>query len=454
MRPVKLQALASEMGGRVTRGDVSVSGVVLDSRRVRPGDLFVALPGHHADGHDFLEAAAAAGASAALVTRFTEVDLPQWCVSDPRRVLVELACQVRSMTHAAVVGVTGSNGKTTVKEMLAGILAHRGACQATVGNLNNELGVPLTLCSLAPEDRFAVVEMGCGRPGDINLLSSWARPVIGLVTNVGPAHLGEFGSLEAIARCKGELFAALPADGWAVINADDPFADTWEQQAAHCHILRFSLTGQSADITGTVRAPGVLAIELPDMASLEVHVPLPGRHNLANALAAAAAAYAAGATPDAIVAGLEGLTPTAGRLHTRAGRAGSVLIDDSYNANPASLRAALETAAAESGPLWLVLGDMGELGEAAPDYHAEAGALARDLGVARLYATGALSALAAEAFGEGGQTFASRTELIEAIRPDLTAGLRVLIKGSRSAQMDEVVQGLAADPERGGAPCY
>lgn len=453
MRAVKLQTLASQIGGRTHSGETVVTGVALDSRRVQPGDLFVALPGARTDGHEFLNAAAEAGASAALVSHLSEAPIAQWVVDDVRRTLVELACQVRGDSRASVIGVTGSNGKTTVKEMLAGILSRVGACRATRGNLNNELGVPLTLCSLSPDDRFAVVEMGCGRPGDITLLASWARPAIGVVTNVGPAHLGGFGSLEAIARCKGELFRALPADGWAVINADDPFANIWEQQAAHCHILRFSLAGQPAELTGTLSSDGELDIELPSGVSIRARLPLPGQHNQINAVAAAAAAYAAGASPDAIRAGLEAVTPTAGRLQHRPGRNGSVILDDSYNANPASLRVALQTAAAEPGALWLALGDMAELGDAAADYHAEAGVLARELGVERLYAVGDLSAHAARAFGEHGYTFRSRSDLVEALRPGLAEGLRVLVKGSRSAGMEVVVQALVDETGREGVSC-
>ena len=455
MRAALMQDLAREMGGECRGEAVAITGAAIDSRQLQPGDLFVALPGSRVDGHDYVAAAAEAGAVAAMVTRFVDAPIPQWRVGDPRRALIELACRARAESGAVVVGVTGSNGKTTVKEMLASILRRVGPTRATAGNLNNELGVPLTLCRLAPEDRFAVVEMGCGRPGDITLLASWARPAVGLVNNVGPAHLGGFGSLEAIARCKGELFAALPDDGHAVINADDAFAQTWEQQAAHCHILRFSLAERPAEVSGMRDAAGRLVIELPDQAPITVDLPLPGRHNRANALAAAAAAHAAGANAQAIGDGLEQVQPVPGRLVRRPGRAGSVIIDDSYNANPASLAAALQAAGEEADRLWLVLGDMAELGPEAAAYHAEAGRLARDCGVERVYGLGPLSAEAVAAFGPaaGARAFSDRTALRDALRAELAPGVQVLVKGSRAAGMEQVVAGLLADSSVEGSAC-
>lgn len=443
MRAVRLKALATELGGRCHGDDAVVSGVAIDSRRVSPGDLFVALPGARVDGHAYVAAAIDNGAAAAMVTEWVDSNLPQWRVDDAQRWLIELACWARAQINAPVIGVTGSNGKTTVKEMLNRILATLGPTQATRGNLNNELGVPVTLCQLSPDDRFAVIEMGCGQPGDIKLLSSWARPHIGVVNNAAAAHLAGFGSVEAIARCKGELFEALPTAGYAVINADDPHAGLWEEQAAHCHIVRFSLAGQSAEVNANLVDEGRLALTFPNF-SVTVEQPLPGRHNAYNALAAATAAWAAGADAHAIASGLAAMQPVAGRLHALAGPAGSQIIDDSYNANPASLRAALETHTPTRTPMWLVLGDMAELGEAAVAAHVEAGELARSLGVARVYALGELSAHAANAFGREGRVFADHQALVEQLREDLQPDVRVLVKGSRSAHMDKVVAALAA----------
>lgn len=455
MRWVSIQSLARELGGECRQGEARVCSATLDSRQVGDGDLFIALSGESTDGHQYIDAAARAGASAAMVSHFVDSSLPQWRVTDPRRSLVELACRARAESRATVAGVTGSNGKTTVKEMLASILAGLGPTRATAGNQNNELGVPLTLCALDPEDRHAVVEMGCGRPGDIELLASWARPSVGVINNVGPAHLGGFGSLEAIARCKGELLAALPANGQAIINADDVFAHIWEQQAAHCHIVRFSLADAPAEVSGRPGPDGDLEIRLPDTAPFRVQVPLPGSHNQANAMAAAAAAHAMGAGTDAIRSGLEAITPVAGRMVTRAGINDATVIDDSYNANPASLAAAMRTLADGSAPLWVVLGDMAELGPRTEAYHADAGRIARQLGIARLYGLGAHSKRAVESFGGPieGRAFDSRADLVRALQADLEPGVRVLVKGSRSARMDSVVDELVVGSGEEGPSC-
>ncbi|MDR9432329.1 MAG: UDP-N-acetylmuramoyl-tripeptide--D-alanyl-D-alanine ligase [Spiribacter sp.] len=452
MRAVRLRVLATELGGRCRGDDIEITGAAIDSRRIQPGDLFIALPGEHADGHAFVEAAIEAGASAAMVRDFIAADVPQWRVDDPYRGLIELACWARASINARVIGVTGSNGKTTVKEMLARILNEQGATQATLGNLNNELGVPLTLCQLCPSSRYAVIEMGCGRTGDIALLASWARPDIGLVNNVSAAHLAGFGSVEAIAHCKGELFTALSADGYAVVNADDPYAALWEEQAAHCRIVRFSLRGEAAEVSGQVLEDGRLRVSFP-AEEITLSVPLAGRHNHYNALAAATTAWVAGASTTAIQAGLAQVEPVAGRLQTLQGPVGSQLINDSYNANPASLRAALETATTDDARVWLVLGDMAELGEDAGAFHFEAGLFARSLGVERLYTLGPLSAQAATAFGKNSYNAKDHAALIAQLHSDLRSDVRVLIKGSRAARMDQVVAALSEPTGKEGAAC-
>ena len=455
MDAVALQSLAAELGGRCMGSRVMVTGVAIDTRRLVKGDLFIALPGSQADGHDFISAAATAGAAAVMVSRGVETDLPQWVVEDTRRSLIELACWIRSQSQALTVGITGSNGKTTVKEMVSAILQEVGPTHASQGNFNNELGVPLTLCGLKAEHQYAVVEMGCARPGDIGLLASWVRPRVGLVNNVGPAHLAGFGSVSAIAAGKGELFEALPAEGCAVINADDPFASFWEQQAAHCHILRFSLEGLPADVVGSIGENNQLNIQFPEHSKpFAVRVPLPGRHNQLNALAAASVAAAMDIPVDAIVRGLEKVAAVAGRLITTAGMAGSELIDDTYNANPASLTAAMQTVTAQyDGSIWLVLGDMAELGPEAEALHAAAGREARALGFQRLYALGPLSAHAAEAFGTNAACFDNHDALIRALADALQKGVRVLVKGSRSAQMERVVTALSDSANAGGQLC-
>lgn len=453
MEPVRLRTLASALGGETRGADATVTGAVIDSRRAGAGDLFIALPGSRHDGHEFVAAARDSGAAAALVTRFVDDPLPQWCVDDARRTLAELGCRARAESPALRIGVTGSNGKTTVKGMLASILGRAGPTLATEGNLNNELGVPLTLCRLDRSHRFAVLELGCSRPGDIRLLASWSRPDIGLVNNAAPAHLEGFGSVAAVAGTKGELFEALPADGWALINADDPHAGLWQRQAAHCRMLRFGLGNPEADVSGEATAEGQLRLSLPDGEVRVVRLALPGRHNRANAVAAAAAAWAAGVGAAEIAAGLETVRPVPGRLAPRAGLHGSEILDDSYNANPASLAAAIETAVADGREVWLALGDMGELGAEAEALHAEAGRLARRQGVRRLDACGELAARAALAFGEGGHAHPDQATLIDALAGALHPGVRLLVKGSRSAAMERVADALAHDRGREGPAC-
>ncbi len=452
MRETRLRSLITELGGELRGEDVRITGLAIDGRCVGPGELFIALPGERVDGHAFVAQAAEAGAAAALVSRCVDHPLPQWRVDDPRRLMIELACRCRSQSPARVIGVTGSNGKTTVKEMLAAIMGRVGRTLATEGNRNNELGVPLTLSRLDPAHRYAVIEMGCGHPGDIGLLASWARPVVGLVNNAGPAHLSGFGSVEAVARCKGELFEALPEAGTAVINVDDPHAARWEQQAAHCHVLRFGLESAKADIHGRPLGDGGLQIALPDQ-TIELQLPLPGRHNLANAVAAAASAHAAGADPEAIATGLAAVKPVAGRLQRRPGRSGSTLLDDSYNANPASLTAALSVLIAMPGAAWVVLGDMAELGDEAAAMHRDAGEQARRMGVERLFCVGPYAAASAEAFGAGAEHFAEVDSLIAAVQGQLERGVNLLIKGSRAAGMDRVAAALAAGEARRDATC-
>jgi len=452
MDAVSLRTLASELGGELHGADAPVSGAAIDSRRLRPGDLFVALPGARHDGHAFVAAAREAGAAAAMVNRVVADPLPQWRVDSCPQTLAELGCRARGASPALRIGVTGSNGKTTVKAMLAAILGGCGETLATEGNLNNELGVPLTLCRLGSQHRYAVLELGCSRPGDIRLLASWSRPQVGLVNNAAPAHLEGFGSVEAVARTKGELFEALPAEGWAVINADDTHAPLWEQQAAHCRVLRFGLANPAADIRGEALADGRLHIALPD-GGVVVRLALRGRHNQANAVAAAATAYAAGAPASALGPGLESVAPVPGRLAARAGLRGCEVLDDSYNANPASLEAALAAAGGDELELWLALGDMGELGEAAEALHAEAGRCARRHGVRRLYACGPLATLAAEAFGEGGRAYLDHGSLIAELRAALRPGVRLLVKGSRAAAMERVADALAHDRGGEGPAC-
>ncbi len=438
---MRLAEAADAIGARHEGADVPLQGVCTDTRRLRPGQLFVALQGPNFDGHDFVPAALEAGAAACLVSR--PLASPGIVVEDTRRALGELARAWRRRFALPVVAVTGSNGKTTVKEMLAAILASQGETLATRGNLNNDIGVPLTLFELDAGHRAAVIEMGANHPGEIAWLVSLARPEVALVTNAGPAHLEGFGSIEGVARAKGEIFAGLPEHGTAVINADDDYAPLWRELAGARRILTFGLRNK-ADVSAewqATRRGSRLRVRTP-AGDFETELPLPGEHNVMNALAATAAALAAGVAPPAIGAALATVRGAPGRLQIKAGPAGSTLLDDTYNANPASLAAALRVLRGFPGRHLLALGDMGELGPEAEALHAAAGRLAREAGVACLVAVGPMAAAAAGAFGSGARICASREEAVAVLREMLQREDVLLVKGSRASRMDEVVAAL------------
>lgn len=441
--------LVEVLGARLLGDDGVFHGVCTDSRHLRAGELFVALAGPRFNGHDHVHAAAARGAVAAMVSHVVKTELPQLVVGDTRLALGDLASHWRGRFAIPLIAVTGSNGKTTVKEMLAAILGRHAPVLATEGNLNNEIGVPLTLLRLDHEHGAAVVEEGASRPGDIAYLTRISQPTVAVVTNAAGAHLAGFGSLEGVARSKGEIFTGLPADGIAVINADDAFAELWRDLAGTRRTLTFALEAE-ADVRGDWQSGQALSVRTP-AGELQLSLPLPGRHNAMNALAATAAALAAGIALADIAAGLATLQPVPGRLSPRRGPGGSSLLDDTYNANPASLAAALAVLTAEPGEHWLALGDMAELGDDAAGQHAVAGRLAADAGVSRLYAVGELSRHAVEAFGDRAGVlalhFASRDDLIERLQEDLRSSVTLLVKGSRAARMDEVVTVLAGEAD-------
>ncbi|NND45637.1 MAG: UDP-N-acetylmuramoyl-tripeptide--D-alanyl-D-alanine ligase [Xanthomonadales bacterium] len=414
-------------------------GVTIDSRAVQPGQLFAALPGARADGHDFVNAAAHSGAAAALVSRAVEHDIPQLLVEDVQIALGVLARHWRAQCGVHTVAITGSNGKTTTKEMVANILAGTGKTLATQGNLNNELGVPLTLFGLAPEHRFAVLEMGAARAGDIHYLAGIASPDVGLVTNVGPAHLQGFGSEEGVARAKGEIYQGLGKNGTAVINADEPWHPLWRDMADAGTVLTFGRgTDNDVSLTGTDARP---LVRTPD-GEFPLQLSLPGAHNVQNALAATAVAIACGCPVEQVRRGLEATCPVPGRLNMVHSEHGWIVIDDTYNANPASLYAALQVLARQQGERWLVLGDMKELGRDSRKLHAEMGEAARALGVSRLFAIGDASHATVDAFGTGGRHFADLPALIEQLRSELQPGIACLVKGSRSMGMERVVAAI------------
>jgi len=432
--------------------DAVFTGVSTDTRALAKGDLFVALTGPHFDGHHFLSEAIAAGAAGALLGRTLDTPLPYVQVADTRRALGRFAAYWRRQFRIPVVGVTGSNGKTTVKEMIAAILARTGPGCVTRGNLNNDIGVPLTLLRLRASDKYAVIEMGMNHRGEIEYLTGLARPTVAVITNAAEAHLAGLGSVADVARAKGEIFSGLAADGTAVINADDAFCALWRELAASRRIVTFGLE-QPADIRADYRPAGpgcALHLQTPHGA-IDAQLPLLGRHNVLNALAATGAALAAGAAPADVPDGLARLRPVSGRLEVKPGVSGARVIDDTYNANPASVAAALEVLREFPGERTLVLGDMGELGPGAADSHRRVGELARRLGVQRLFALGPLTRHAVEAFGKHALHFDSPEELADALLDCLHGEMTVLVKGSRLMRMERVVAAIVrGTPAPGG----
>lgn len=442
-----LSEIRSLLGAELRHGDARFERVVIDSRAVQAGDLFVALRGETHDGHAFVAQARAAGAVGAVVSDWVDVELPQLQVADTLAALQKMGAAARAQFRQPVVAVTGSNGKTTTKQMLAAVFAVRGPVLATQGNLNNHIGVPLTLLRLRDQHRTAVIEMGANHPGEIALLTSLARPDVGVVTQAGDAHLEGFGSREGVARAKGELFAGIDG-GVAAINADDAYAPLWRQLAARASILSFGLRAQAdvraeqLELEPLEDAVGSRFVLRTPTGSASVHLPMPGRHNVMNALAAAACGIALGLDADVIAAGLARVEGAKGRLSWLRTPEGARVLDDSYNANPTSLRAAMELLAALPGRRWLVLGGMAELGPDAPRLHREAGTLAKSLGIDRLCTLGALAAEAAQGFGAGAEVFADAQALSAVLRTSLGEDTVILVKGSRSARMERVVAAL------------
>ena len=468
-----LQELATAVDGSLgaiapgTDAAAMVHGVSTDSRAITPGQLFVALEGERFDGHDFLAQVASLGAGAALVRAGREAPdlaIPQVSCADTRLALGRLAAHWRRRFSIPVFAVTGSNGKTTTKEMLTAILVADGGSErvlATRGNLNNDIGLPLTLLGLGADHRYAVVEMGMNHPGEIAYLTGIAAPTVALVTNAQRAHLEGLGSLEGVAREKGSIYGGLPPDGVAVINADDSHARLWWDLNPGRRIMDFSLGGQAL-VRGRAHVHGLeTRLDLITPAGeAQVVLAVPGLHNARNALAAAAAALAADLPLAAVVAGLNGFTGVKGRLQQKTGPRGSVILDDTYNANPDSVRAGIDVLAATVGKKVLVLGDMGEIGVQSGQYHDEIGGYAKSMGVDRLFCLGEASRLAARNFGPGGDQFASRAALEKALLPELGPDVTVLVKGSRFMRMEQVVESLVAQAvplaeqaeDKGGQP--
>ncbi|MFN7087664.1 MAG: UDP-N-acetylmuramoyl-tripeptide--D-alanyl-D-alanine ligase, partial [Burkholderiales bacterium] len=441
---LKLSAVAAMLGVPFAGRDAPVLRVSTDSRNILPGDLFIALRGEKFDGGAYAEDALRQGAAGAVLDRAQAPGVTQAIrVDDTRLALGRLAAAWRARFDLPVVGLTGSNGKTTVKEMLAAILCVEtgdpAAVLATEGNLNNDVGVPQMLLRLRPQHRFAVFEMGMNHAGEIDYLTRLARPDVALVNNALTAHIGNLGSVEAIARAKGEIFNGLSDAGIAVINADDPHAPLWRKANAHRVVVDF---GQHADarVRGEIETQTFgsrLVIHLPN-ARLDIDLAMPGAHNAMNALAAAALAFTLDVDLRSIVDGLTAFTGVKGRLQRKPALRGSTLIDDTYNANPDSVKAALAVLAAQPGRKILVLGDMGELGQEAAAMHAQIGAAARQAGIDRLLALGELTKETVGAFGHGATHFERIEALLAELETALDADTTVLVKGSRFMKMERV----------------
>jgi UDP-N-acetylmuramoyl-tripeptide--D-alanyl-D-alanine ligase len=452
---MRLSEAANMLGATLTGDDTEVRRVSTDSRGLQPGDLFVALRGEKFDGGAFAAQALQQGA-AGVVLDATQASgiAPAIRVADTRLALGELAAAWRLRFAIPLIAITGSNGKTTVKEMTAQILrAESGsddAVLATEGNLNNDIGLPLMLLRLRPAHRYAVLEMGMNHFGEIDYLTRIARPDVALVNNAQAAHVGMLGSVAGVARAKGEIFNGLADTGIAIVNADDPYAGLWRGMNPGRTVLSFGLS-EAATIRGEYQASGygaALRIATP-RGVLQLEIKVPGEHNVRNALAAAAAAFAVGARNASIVAGLSGFTGIKGRLMRLPALHGSTFIDDTYNANPDSVRAALAVLATRPGKKILVLGDMGELGPDAPALHAQIGLAARSTGVEKLFALGEQSKKTAAAFGAGAMHFERIQELLADLENELAPDTTVLVKGSRFMRMERVVQSFVdATPDR------
>jgi UDP-N-acetylmuramoyl-tripeptide--D-alanyl-D-alanine ligase len=457
---MRLQEAAEVLNARRQGDNVLFTGVSTDSRTVCPGELFVALTGENYDGHQFVRAAWEQGAVAAMVEHdlndaALSTDFPLVCVENTRSSLGQLSARWRQRFSMPLAAVTGSNGKTTVKEMLAAILrcaVEEGAvgpddCPsrvlATVGNLNNDIGVPLMLLRLREIHQYAVIEMGMNHAGEIAYLTRLAQPDVAVITNAGAAHIEGLGSVEAVARAKGEIFAGLSQQGAAVINADDDYASLWRTLIGKRRVIDFGFSAK-AQVSAEFKSEpygSTIQLKLPDGIQ-HVTLKVPGTHNIRNGLAAAAAAVALGVNSGAIVAGLERFKGVQGRLQIKQGRNRSVLIDDSYNANPESVKAALAVLAAAAGKKILILGDMGELGKTARDLHRTIGEEARLLKLDELMTVGELSRCASDAYGQGARHFNDMETLLDSLENRLDADVTVLVKGSRFMHMERIVNRL------------
>lgn len=447
-----LSHAAKSMRGQLHGPDVTFRGVSTDSRSLKAGELFVALQGPNFDGTEFVDLAAANKAAGAVVPREIDTDLPTIVVEDTLSALGQLAAGWRQQMQATVIGITGSNGKTTLKELLASCLSLSAETIATHGNLNNEIGVPLMLLRIGEAHQFAVMEMGANHAGEIAYLTSLTAPKIVAITNAAPAHLEGFGSVEGVARAKGEILSGAESLQCAILNADDDYFEYWKSLVGDTEIVSFGLSAEA-----DVRASGIDAthvgsdfvLHMPD-SQFPVALSLQGKHNVVNACAAAAISRAVGISDEKIKLGLEAVQPFHGRLQPVRSASDAVLFDDSYNANPVSVQAAAEFLASQEGNSWLVLGDMAELGDDGELLHAHTGWVVREAGIVNLLAIGPLSKHTVDAFGENGHWYETVDALVADLQASTGKGDVILVKGSRSMGMERVVEALTDAPSPAG----
>jgi len=450
MISMSLSKAATAVESNYNGEDIIFSGCSIDSRTIEKGNLFIAINGENFNGHDYVSIAEDKGAAALLLDLEVSHNKPLLKVKDTRKAMGLLAKSWREEMTIPVVAITGSNGKTTVKEMVSSILSEISDVLATSGNLNNDIGVPLTLFGLEKKHQYAVIEMGANHPGEIEWLSAISRPNVAVITQCAPAHLEGFGDIDGVAKAKAEIYSGLQPSGTAIINADDAYAEFWGRQCKLLKQLSFGIESRNAD----VRANNIKVITktastdfelICPAGEIKISLPLSGTHNVMNALAAAACCLSLDVSLQSIRTGIEKMSPVKGRLQTKHGKQGARVIDDTYNANPTSLEAALKVLSSYEGVRYLVLADMGELGDRAKEFHYGAGIAAKQAGIEGLFTIGDLSINAMQAYGDGALHFESyevlNKELVELLSKDTT----ILVKGSRTMQMERIVSTLTEE---------
>ena len=448
MIEMTLDDIAHNLQGQIVGGPATISGVSIDTRTLSSNDLYIAIRGDQFDGHEFISQAEQNGAHAIVVEKKVRSHLPQLIVKDTRIALARLAGAVRNKVQLKVCAITGSNGKTTVKEMVAAILGVNYQVLFTQGNFNNDIGVPLTLLRLQEHHQFAVIEMGANHQGEIAYTSQYARPDVAVITNVGAAHIEGFGSTEGIASAKAEIIQSLAEDGIAVLNVDDVFFPMWKSLIGQRQVISFGMA-HSADVRAEKINTRIESQQfktcfelLINEEKVDISLALAGEHNVKNALAASAACSALGITLEQIKCGLQRVNAVNGRLQLSESETGIRCINDSYNANPASLTVALEVLKQCPGEAWLALGAFGELGDKSMTLHREMGRQIKNAGVQRLFATGSMAENTVQAFGAGGEYYATKVDLIAAVKKEITPAQIILVKGSRAEKMEVVVNSL------------